>query len=199
MKTCRVCGAEKPVQEFRKGHRRCNACTADYLREYRRDNAERLKQQEREWYRANAEYKKAYAKERIMEDRAAYNERRREWYRANVETERKRFRERYWTKPEPRRRAAREWAKANPEAACARSHKRRARVAAEVDADDLAYIEVLRSDPCSYCGAEAGSIDHIEPLKSGGSCGWENLTASCRGCNSSKYTAPLLAFLTRAS
>jgi 5-methylcytosine-specific restriction endonuclease McrA len=64
--------------------------------------------------------------------------------------------------------------------------------------DDLAYMALLRHDPCSYCGEPAGTIDHIHPLNSGGSGGWENLTASCRSCNPSKGTATLLAFLGRA-
>jgi hypothetical protein len=50
----------------------------------------------------------------------------------------------------------------------------------------------LRLDPCSYCGEPAGTIDHIDPLRTGGERVWENLTAACQRCNSSKGTRPLL-------
>lgn len=66
------------------------------------------------------------------------------------------------------------------------------------DADSVEYAEVLRGDPCSYCGAPADenqTVDHIEPLHRGGSNEWENLTSACGSCNSSKHTHSLLEHL----
>ena len=57
------------------------------------------------------------------------------------------------------------------------------------------YVEILRGDPCSYCGQPAGEVDHIEPLARGGAEGWENFTAACRSCNARKHARPLLQFL----
>ena len=52
---------------------------------------------------------------------------------------------------------------------------------------------------CAYCGAKLTSstmqIDHLVPLKSGGSDETENLVACCRSCNSSKGTKPLIVWL----
>lgn len=62
----------------------------------------------------------------------------------------------------------------------------------------LAYSEILRSDPCAYCGGPAGTIDHIEPVIAGGSNDWDNLTAACNNCNSQKRKSPLLIFLSRS-
>jgi hypothetical protein len=59
------------------------------------------------------------------------------------------------------------------------------------------YAQAIQGDPCSYCGGPAGEVDHIEPVHRGGADEWENYTAVCRACNTSKMTSPLLAFLLR--
>jgi 5-methylcytosine-specific restriction endonuclease McrA len=66
------------------------------------------------------------------------------------------------------------------------------------DADPVAlfYETVLAGDPCSYCGGrQRMTPDHIEPWKQGGTGDWENLTACCYACNSSKGDTPLLEWL----
>jgi 5-methylcytosine-specific restriction endonuclease McrA len=57
------------------------------------------------------------------------------------------------------------------------------------------YVDVLRSDPCSYCGDPMEHVDHIEPSSKGGRNEWPNFTASCGRCNSSKGAKNLLFFL----
>jgi 5-methylcytosine-specific restriction endonuclease McrA len=40
---------------------------------------------------------------------------------------------------------------------------------------------------CSYCGQTADQVDHIVPISKGGDpLAWENLTACCKSCNTSK-------------
>lgn len=71
----------------------------------------------------------------------------------------------------------------------AKSHRRRAlvlgaEVAGPVSAQ--AYLAVMRSGSCVYCGGQADSVDHVRPLSRGG---WEhesNLVPACRADNSSK-------------
>ena len=64
--------------------------------------------------------------------------------------------------------------------------------------EDLAYSSTLLLDPCSYClSSQSGTIDHIVPIALGGNSRWDNLTASCKSCNSSKNDTPLLLFLLR--
>jgi hypothetical protein len=53
------------------------------------------------------------------------------------------------------------------------------------------YYEALRRDPCAYCGAAGGEIDHISPRGHGGANQWDNTTGACRSCNSSKQTLSL--------
>lgn len=49
---------------------------------------------------------------------------------------------------------------------------------------------VLQRDgyKCSYCGAENVPLycDHIQPYSRGGATSFDNLTAACKPCNSSK-------------
>lgn len=61
--------------------------------------------------------------------------------------------------------------------------------------DERAYAEVLRGDPCSYCGAPTEAIDHIGARARGGEHAWGNFTAACKSCNSTKSARPLLTFL----
>jgi 5-methylcytosine-specific restriction endonuclease McrA len=74
-------------------------------------------------------------------------------------------------------------------------HRRRQRIQATMQEDCTEYMSVLRKDPCSYCGAAGGTIDHIVPLNEGGEHRADNLTASCHSCNSRKRTKSLLNFL----
>jgi 5-methylcytosine-specific restriction endonuclease McrA len=41
---------------------------------------------------------------------------------------------------------------------------------------------------CAYCGADATEVDHITPVKHGGTDDEANLTAACVRCNRSKGT-----------
>jgi 5-methylcytosine-specific restriction endonuclease McrA len=60
----------------------------------------------------------------------------------------------------------------------------------------MAYCQAVRLDPCAYCGKRGDTdIDHIVPRSEGGPNHWENYTAACRSCNSSKRTRSVLGFL----
>jgi 5-methylcytosine-specific restriction endonuclease McrA len=110
--------------------------------------------------------------------------------------------------PEARARRAKRWREENPDRFKERrdawrqenpdqarvlrtldNHRRRG-ARAERDA-----VEILRADPCVYCGNAGGTIEHIIPVIAGGSGEWENLAGACRSCNSGKGDTPLLLFL----
>lgn len=58
------------------------------------------------------------------------------------------------------------------------------------------YSAILYTDVCSYCGAtDKITVDHINPVISGGSEEWDNLTAACKSCNSGKRDRSLLHFI----
>lgn len=58
------------------------------------------------------------------------------------------------------------------------------------------YEDILRGDPCSYCGEPPTStVDHIQSVFAGGTDQWYNKTSACLSCNSSKREKDLLQFL----
>ncbi|GGH72733.1 hypothetical protein GCM10010978_09920 [Compostibacillus humi] len=70
--------------------------------------------------------------------------------------------------------------------------------------DDLTIYEVLWifSEPCcAYCGKEVPeqdrTLDHITPIKYGGSNTFDNVMMACRSCNSAKADRPVYDFIHR--
>lgn len=65
-------------------------------------------------------------------------------------------------------------------------------------ADDRDYFELVKHDPCSYCGARiGGQSDHIVGLKAGGEDHWTNYTGACESCNKAKKNQHPLLFMLR--
>lgn len=55
---------------------------------------------------------------------------------------------------------------------------------------DRIYWDIVKHDPCAYCGARArdarngvNDVDHIVNLDAGGEDHWPNYTAGCPACN----------------
>jgi len=65
-----------------------------------------------------------------------------------------------------------------------RARKYAARVAGPVPVS--AYLRVLASGSCAYCGKPAVTVDHITPLSRGGHEAEYNLAPACWACNQSK-------------
>jgi 5-methylcytosine-specific restriction endonuclease McrA len=65
-----------------------------------------------------------------------------------------------------------------------RARKYAARVAGPVPVS--AYLRVLASGSCVYCGKPAVTVDHITPLSRGGHEAEYNLAPACWACNQSK-------------
>lgn len=176
MKRCTKCGVEKELELFSRDRRR-----ADGRRSYCKTcGAEK----ERTWYEAN--------KERVAETGRA-------WYEANRKRKSETGRAYYEINRKRKSETSRAWRQANPE-------KVRAKIAAyhramePADADTLAFMELLRQDPCSYCGkwpepGTVSTIDHIVPVSQGGQNHWTNLTAACQPCNNSKGAKKLIVWL----
>lgn len=57
------------------------------------------------------------------------------------------------------------------------------------------WRNILRKDPCAYCGDPGGAVDHIIPRSQGGVRDHTNETGCCQSCNSRKYTTPLMLFM----
>lgn len=65
-KVCRICGEEKPLDEFRirsdSGKRRteCKECLSEYLKKYRKENSKRIAKLNKEWYEIHKEHISEY-------------------------------------------------------------------------------------------------------------------------------------------
>lgn len=137
------------------------------LQRYRTRHAERLNQQ----------LKEARAEGRYVQTERTYR---------NLNQDKNREYQRTW---------ARKAYAQDPTAVLNRNHERRVKTASNFET--LTYMQILRGDPCAYCGEPHEHIDHIHPLSRGGKHHWTNLTSSCQHCNQSKNASTLLQFLER--
>lgn len=176
MKTCSKCIAEKPLDKFSRNARSsdgrqawCKACTLEYKRKWRDDNRDQVRA-------TNRVQAKAYRENNPEKVRA--------WKHADYERASDAYKER-----------TRQWNEANRERR--RSHQRayKERMAAVDHASVAEYTEILRRDPCCYCGDAMDVIDHIDPLKLSSDHSPDNLTAACAPCNSDKRAKPLLIWM----
>lgn len=181
-KCCTRCKLEKSLEEFyldRTNHSgrqsRCKDCAKATAKEWHENNPPDLERRR--------EVLRRFRERNPGKD----NEYGRKWREKDPERARELARVR-----------GQKWRTQNPEGRVVSQMKRRTRAAA-MTPEDHAYARLLRHDPCSYCGAPALPIDHIEPIWYGGAAGWENMTASCQYCNSSKRTDTLLSFLLRTA
>lgn len=82
----------------------------------------------------------------------------------------------------------RSYRQAHPEYRRADRARRRQRVTVIFTATDraesVAWRELIRDDPCYYCGtAKTHHVDHYVALINGGTDHWWNLVRACQGCN----------------
>ena len=60
------------------------------------------------------------------------------------------------------------------------------------------WREIVRADPCAWCGGAGGAVDHIAPqsrCRPGRRKSWTNLTGACADCNGRRGDAPVLQWL----
>lgn len=164
--------------EARKGNG-CKVCHRMRASRVRNANPERDRARSREYHRKN---QRQCAK------------REREWREKNREHLRAYFRKRERGLPSEHKRALKR-AAYHKRLEHYRTYNRTAQMRRHGGKGVAAYAEMVRLDPCSYCGAAGGQADHIIPLARGGKHEVDNLTGACLVCNSSKNDTPLLVFL----
>jgi len=201
-KHCSRCDKARPITDFGADRSRsdgrypyCDECRRSYGRKYHAANRVRRS--------GHAKASRARHAERINANRRAR-------YADDPEPTRQRNLESWWRhrdrrlaaaaayylehSEEAKKRAA-DWKRANPARARELSRLYARRRALDRDEDALSFADILRRDPCSYCGEPTEHIDHIDPVAFGGSNAWDNLTGACASCNTRKHTKPLLLFL----
>jgi hypothetical protein len=190
-KECTYCGEVKPVGEFYE-----HAISYDGLRS---NCITCERRQMRANYQRNRPQRQMQAKQRRHgPERERVLEVQRDGYWRNAETNRERSRSYAADHRKEARERVQNWKSTNPERALANSRRDKLRRRLGRDPKAWEYVDrALQYDPCSYCGAPAETIDHIDPLSRGVNNGWENLTAACGTCNYSKHDSGLLLFLHR--
>lgn len=211
-KRCTQCGETKPRADYYRGKSECKRCSIertkrwvaahpDQVKATRAKNAEAIKASQRHawkkrkddpalkaaararsqaWREANRERHRRYSKQWAADNPARARETYLKWYAANREQVQARNRQ---------------WREENYERHLVTNREDARKRYLSRDEDAWAYSLVLRRDPCSYCGGPAGAVDHITSLSAGGANEWDNLTAACIPCNSSKRSKSLLTFL----
>lgn len=147
-------------------------------------------------------------------------ERARKWSASYPDKKRERDFKRYWSIPEERRESARKyasehreearqranrWRKENPERESANARTKRARkrgARGSHTAGDIARLLKQQRYRCAYCSTSIKKktnrhVDHIMPLKLGGSNDKSNLQMLCPPCNLSKKAAHPLDYARR--
>jgi len=203
MKICSKCKAEKHNEQFIRhkycadGLRpECRSCTAEYRREYRKLNAEKLKIKADAYRSENSEKCRqlSYAWKIANPERA--KELVNSWRSKN--NEKVNFYSSSWRKSnkEKANAATAAWRKINPEKASIHARNRRSRKnnaeGNHAAKDVLAIFEAQRG-LCANCGnklfksgGKKYHVDHIMPLALGGSNWPSNLQCLCPACNLSK-------------
>lgn len=172
-KLCRKCGCVKPFEDFPRNCLNkdglgiyCKECNRAQARAWSEKNAERKRQQRREYYKTNTEHvlrinQRSYAKHR--DKRRAHG---REYRQINS------------------------WQKRFPERAALNQRVRQHRKRGNGGAFTAAEWEALCAQydyKCLCCGEyKPLTVDHVVPVSKGGDSSIANIQPLCQSCNSSK-------------
>lgn len=162
-------------------------------RERRAANPEKARAQNRAWSAANAEKHRASARAWAAANPEKARANNRAWTAANAERVKANGRAWRAKNPERVRKAARARRLANPDKARVSEHSTRARrrgASGTHTAADVKAQAKRQRHRCYWCKGSVHKneyhIDHVIPLKAGGSNGRENIVIACRACNLKK-------------
>lgn len=198
-RVCGTCKIELPIESFslrKKGgtrrHSQCKDCCKKAQKAWREENAEHKRAKWMEWVRSNPEQFAATQKRYRTKHKdrvTAYNE---AYTALNKGEINRRAREAYPARKERHTKAVYDWRKRNPEAFRSVGANYRARKRAAEGShtgEDIQKIYDLQHGCCAYCKKKLGKkydVDHVMPLKLGGSNGKDNLQILCPSCNRKK-------------
>ncbi len=162
MKTCSICGEEKPLEEFCKGKNQCKACKAEYNRKWYAANREKVIESQRKYYAANSEKALEYNRKWYAANREKIAERARKYRAANRKKITETDREYRAANPEKIAERKRKWSAANREKIAEKSRKwyeaNRNKVACHKIAQGYNTLAVHKLDTCMVCGYKHGEI-----------------------------------------
>lgn len=179
---CRVCGKEKYLTEFPRHSRHasgyetcCRDCKSQQDREYYRRNADKVKDRVTEYTQANREAVRSYQRARYLAHSESVKRRSRKWRINN---------------PSRYAENAKRWRTENPARYHAYFKLRDARVrgATITRFSTAEFQNRMRyfGYRCWICGGEYEHADHVKPISKGGFHCLSNLRPTCARCNLAK-------------
>ena len=181
LKRCSTCEIEKPVSDFVKDKNRkdgfayeCKQCRKAYRQSHKEQESERHAR----YYR---EHKDDHAKKMFI------------WRQTRLKEESEYSARYYREHQKERAEYATVWRRENPDKARLGCHHYRARKRDAEGSHTAKEVQALydsQNGRCAYCDCNLTEtkkhLDHIVPLKRGGSNWVANLAWACRHCNTSK-------------
>lgn len=170
----------------------CQKCAAQGTAQWREQNPEREKANNRRIYQENSQRAKDYSNRWYRENKDRAKETKRNWREVNREKIAKAHRRWYVENKNRVYESNRIWRINNPEKRRKFDSEYRARLAEaatlHVTAEQLNAKYAYWGDCCYICGRDgvALTLDHVKPLAAGGSNMLCNYRPSCGPCNSSK-------------
>lgn len=174
-------------------------------------NKENISAYNNQYYLDNKEQISATSKQYRLTNKENINVRQKQRRLANPDKEKERIQSEKWRLDNPEKRKASQkkyraanlektkaysvkYQLANPEKIRASTSARRAKKLANgVYQISNKELERLYSSPCFYCGStESIQMDHVIPIKKGGTHGIGNLVPACQKCNYSKGSKLLI-------
>lgn len=215
MKRCSRCNTEKEDHAFGKNSSKkdglttyCKECIKSYYivwdnenpesrkkaqKKYRENNKEKTFQATKKWRKENREKVNLIKRVWRFLNRERINEQKRELYKKNKDFILARQREKAWYKTERARETSKKWREENKERIRVSNRNRKSalkNVAGSLSLEEWQEIKDMYGNKCLCCGRSDVklTIDHVVPIKLGGSNTADNIQPLCGSCNSRKNT-----------
>ena len=158
--------------------------------EYGKNNPEKIKQQNKNWYNANREQSLKNSKDWRQKNPDKVKKHNKEWYKENKEKKLAQDKIHYKNNREYYKKKHREWQKKNPEKVRERARKRRDKklaISEHYTTQDEQITLQEFNHQCFNCGStDRLEIDHHLCLNNDNALTLENAVVLCKSCNCSK-------------
>lgn len=196
--SCQECNRIASKARYWKDRETTRANDAEYRRRLLAEDPDRGKAAKRAWAAANRDRLKAYRRRWAENNPERHRAAQAKWAAANRATA-----ARTWAQenPERDRELKRRWALANPESRRAAIARRRAKVKAvggSYTPEDVAALKVAQRGRCACCREKLPKrfhVDHITPIKRGGTNDRKNIQLLCPPCNHRKSAKDPIDFM----